>query len=71
MEYKFIAAALAVIPIIGIGFGMGHIGATIANAIAKNPEAEPKIFKSGIISLALCEALGLFSLLVALLIIYA
>ena len=60
-----IGAGLAVI---GAGRGIGQIGGQAADAIARQPEAGPRIFTTMIISAALIEGVSLFAIVVCLLV---
>jgi F-type H+-transporting ATPase subunit c len=60
-----IGAGLA---IIGAGRGIGQIGGQAAEAIARQPEAGPRIFTTMIISAALIEGATLFAIVVCLLV---
>jgi F-type H+-transporting ATPase subunit c len=60
-----IGAGLA---IIGAGRGIGQIGGQAAEAIARQPEAGPRIFTTMIISAALIEGVTLFAVVVCLLV---
>jgi F-type H+-transporting ATPase subunit c len=59
-----IGAGLAVI---GAGRGIGQIGGQATEAIARQPEAGPRIFTTMIISAALVEGVSLFAVVVCLL----
>lgn len=67
---RYLAAALAVIPLFGVGMSMGNLFSTWLNSVARNPEAEDKMRSVGMLGFALTESIGLFSLLVALLILF-
>lgn len=59
-----IGAGLA---IIGAGLGIGRIGGSATESIARQPEAGDRIFTTMIISAALIEGATLFAVLIALL----
>lgn len=71
MESNFIYVGLTVIGagliVIGAGFGIGKIGSSAMEAIARQPEASGKIQASMIISAALIEGAALFGVVTALL----
>jgi F-type H+-transporting ATPase subunit c len=50
--------------IIGAGLGIGRIGGSATEAIARQPEAGPRIFTTMIISAALIEGATLFALVI-------
>jgi F-type H+-transporting ATPase subunit c len=52
--------------IIGAGRGIGQIGGSATEAIARQPEAGPRIFTTMIISAALIEGATLFALVICL-----
>lgn len=65
-----IGAGLAVIALAGVGVGIGNIFAALVNSIARNPEARPHVFSLGMLGFALTEAIALFALLIAFLILF-
>ncbi|WP_366917893.1 ATP synthase F0 subunit C [uncultured Gimesia sp.] len=54
------------ITIIGAGFGIGKIGASAVEAIARQPEATNKIQTAMIIAAALIEGATFFALIICL-----
>jgi F-type H+-transporting ATPase subunit c len=62
-----IAAVGAGIAVLGVGLGIGRIGGSAMDAIARQPEASGKIQTAMIIAAALIEGAGLFGIVVALL----
>jgi len=68
---KFIAVGLSVIGMAGAAIGVGNIFVAMLTGIARNPESEDKLKKYVYTGAALVEAMGLFSLLLALLLIFA
>jgi F-type H+-transporting ATPase subunit c len=68
---KYIGAGLAVIALMGVGVGIGNIFATLISSIARNPAARNQVFGIGILGFALTEAVALFALLIAFLILFA
>lgn len=67
---KMIGAGLAVLPLFGVGLGIGSIFSTLISSVARNPEARKDVFTIGILGFALTEAVALFALLVAFLILF-
>jgi F-type H+-transporting ATPase subunit c len=61
------AAVGAGLAVIGAGIGIGRIGGSAMDAIARQPEAYSKIQLAMIISAALVEGVALFAVVVALL----
>ncbi len=68
---KMIGAGLAVIALAGVGIGIGNIFSALVTAIARNPAARSEVFGIGILGFALTEAIALFALVVALLLLFA
>jgi len=62
-----IAALGAGLAVLGVGFGIGKIGSSAMEGIARQPEAASKIQTAMIIAAALIEGAGLFGIVVALL----
>jgi F-type H+-transporting ATPase subunit c len=62
-----LAAVGAGIAVIGAGLGIGKIGGSAMEAIARQPEAASRIQTAMIISAALIEGAALFGIVVALL----
>jgi len=61
-----LAAIGAGLAVIGAGLGIGRIGESAMEAIARQPEAANKIQTAMIISAALIEGVALFAVVVAL-----
>ncbi len=57
--------------VIGAGLGIGKIGGSAMDAIARQPEAEGKIRGTLLLSLAFMEALTIYGLVVALALMFA
>ncbi|RYM33964.1 ATP synthase F0 subunit C [Brumimicrobium glaciale] len=62
-----IAAIGAGIAVLGAGLGIGRIGSSAMDAMARQPEAASKIQTGMIISAALIEGVALFGVVVGLL----
>jgi F-type H+-transporting ATPase subunit c len=62
-----IAAIGAGIAVLGAGLGIGRIGSSAVEGIARNPEASGKIQTAMIIAAALIEGVALFGVVVGLL----
>ena len=67
---KAIGAGIAVIALMGVGVGFGNIFSTLVSSIARNPAARNEVFGIGILGFALTEAVALFALLIAFLILF-
>ena len=66
---KTVGAGIAVLPLLGVGIG-GNIFSSLVNSIARNPSARNDVFGIGILGFALTEAIALFALVVALLLLF-
>lgn len=60
---KLIGAGLATIGLVGAGAGVGIVFGSLIQAIARNPQQEPKLFRFAILGFALTEAVGLLALM--------
>lgn len=67
---KFIGVGLTTLGMFGAALGVGNIFVSVINGIARNPSTENQLSKYGFIGAALVEAMGLFALVVALLIMF-
>ncbi len=66
-----VGAGLAMIAGLGPGIGEGYCGGKAVEAVGRQPEASGSITKQMIIGDALAETTGLYSLIIALLLMYA
>ncbi len=68
---KMLAAALAVaVGVTGPALGEAHIAGKTMEAVSRNPEMGGKMFTNMLISMAFVESLGVYSFLVALIIMF-
>jgi F-type H+-transporting ATPase subunit c len=67
---KLIGAGLAVIGLGGVGIGIGNIFASFVTAVARNPAAQAKVFPFTMLGFALVEAVALYALLIAFLVLF-
>jgi len=67
---KLIAAGLASISISGSGVGIGIVFAGLITAVARNPQLQKQLFIYAILGFALTEAIALFGLMMAFLILF-
>ena len=67
---KALGAGIAVISLAGVGLGMGNIFSSMVSSVARNPSARDVVFPIGILGFALTEAVALFALLIAFLILF-
>ncbi len=67
---KLIGAGLAVVGLAGVGVGIGNIFASMISSVGRNPAAAPNVQGFMWIGFALVEAVALYALLIALLILF-
>lgn len=68
---KFLGAGLATIGLAGAGVGIGTVFGALVVGISRNPSLRDELFKMAILGFALTEAIALFSLMMAFLILFA
>ena len=71
MALKYVGAGLMGTGMLGAAIGVGLVFAAMLNGVARNPGAEGTLAKYVYIGAGLSEAMGLFALVIALLLIYA
>lgn len=70
--YKLLAAGICMgIGAIGPGVGQGIVASKALEAIGRNPETASKITPLMFVSMAVTESTGIYSLVVALIILFA
>lgn len=68
---RYFGAALAItIPLSCVGLALGHLFSTLISSVARNPASRPQVFGIGMLGFALTEAIALFALLIAFLILF-
>merc|ERR1711890_35963 len=67
---KFIGAGAATVGVAGSGAGIGTVFGSLIIGYARNPSLKPQLFSYAILGFALSEAMGLFSLMMAFLILF-
>ncbi len=67
---KMIGAGLATIALFGVGIGIGNIFSTLIATVGRNPSVQQRVFPFAIIGFALVEAVALFALLIAFLVLF-
>ncbi|SDG46073.1 F0F1 ATP synthase subunit C [Roseospirillum parvum] len=68
---KMIGAGLAAIGMIGAGIGVGNVWASFINTVGRNPAAKGEIGANIWIGFAVTEAIALFALVVALMVLFS
>jgi F-type H+-transporting ATPase subunit c len=67
---RYIGAGAACIGLAGVGVGIGMIFANLVSSIGRNPAARGSVFGVGMLGFALTEAVALYALLMAFLILF-
>lgn len=67
---KMVGAGLAVIGLGGVGAGIGNVFSSLISSIARNPSARGQVFGLAMLGFALVEAVALYALLIAFLILF-
>ncbi|MFZ1627003.1 MAG: ATP synthase F0 subunit C [Candidatus Moraniibacteriota bacterium] len=69
---KMIGAALAMgLGALGPGIGLGILASKALEAIGRNPEAQPKVQTTMILAIAVTEAVAIYALVIALMILFS
>jgi len=68
---KCIGAGLATFGLAGAGIGIGNVFASLLTSTSRNPSLKDELFKTAILGFALTEAIALFSLMIAFLLLFA
>ncbi|ETN59947.1 hypothetical protein AND_008448 [Anopheles darlingi] len=68
---KLVGASLATIGVAGSGVGIGTVFGSLMLGYARNPPLKQQIFSYAILGFALSEAMGLFCLMMAFLMLFA
>ncbi|PAA60472.1 hypothetical protein BOX15_Mlig000661g1 [Macrostomum lignano] len=68
---KYIGAGAATVGVAGSGAGIGNVFGNLVIGYARNPSLKQQLFSYAILGFALSEAMGLFCLMMAFLILYA
>ncbi|MAS86860.1 MAG: F0F1 ATP synthase subunit C [Micavibrio sp.] len=67
---KLLAAALALLPLFGVGIGLGMIFSSYNHAVGRNPSSVQVLDKKFFLTFALTEALAIFALVISLIILF-
>jgi F-type H+-transporting ATPase subunit c len=70
MVSKGLGAGLATIALAGVGAGIGIVFGSLIHSVSRNPSLSKQLFGYAILGFALSEAMALFALLVAFLILF-
>jgi F-type H+-transporting ATPase subunit c len=68
---KLLAASLAIgLGALGPGIGLGLIGYAMLTGVARNPEAQGRMFTNMILMAGLTEAVAIYALVISILLIF-
>ncbi len=67
---KLLAAALALLPMAGVGIALGMIFSSYNEAVGRNPSATELLDKKFFLTFAFTEALAIFALVISLIILF-
>lgn len=67
---KLIGAGLATIALAGAGAGIGNVFGSLVIAVSRNPNEKDELTRLAILGFALTEAIALFALMMAFLILF-
>jgi len=67
---KLIGAGLSTIALAGVGAGIGTVFSALITSVARNPNLMKQLFGYAILGFALTEAIALFALMMAFLILF-
>ena len=67
---KLIGAGVATVGLAGAGVGIGSVFGAFLIALSRNPSLEQKLFRFTIMGFALSEAVALFALMMAFLLLF-
>ena len=68
---KIIGSGIATVGVAGSGAGIGTVFAGLITGYARNPSLKQQLFTYAIMGFALSEAIALFALMIAFLLLYA
>ena len=68
---KLIGAGLSTIGLAGAGVGLGNVFGSLVLGVSRNPNEKDELFRLAILGFALTEAIALFALMMAFLILFA
>lgn len=71
IEFKVLGAGTATVAMAGAGVGIGVVFGSFLIAYSRNPNIEKELFNYAILGFALTEAIALFGLMMAFLILFA
>lgn len=69
-SFKYIAIGLMAFGMLGASIGVASIFASLLNSVSRNPAQQGKLFQYAIIGAGMSEALGIFSFMIALILMF-
>ncbi|MCF8462771.1 MAG: F0F1 ATP synthase subunit C [Rickettsiaceae bacterium] len=69
-SFKYIGVGLTVIGMFGAALGVSNIFASLLNSMSRNPTASEQLQRMAFVGAGLTEAMGLFSFVLAILILF-
>ncbi len=67
---RLLAAALALLPMLGVGIALGMIFSSYNQAVGRNPSAAEILDKKFFLTFALTEAIAIFALVISFMILF-
>ena len=67
---RLLAAALALLPMLGVGIGLGNLFSSYNIAVGRNPASAEILDKKFFLSFALTEAIAIFALVISFMILF-
>jgi F-type H+-transporting ATPase subunit c len=67
---RMIGAGIACVALVGAGIGIGNVFGSYLSGALRNPGAAQGQYTNMLLGFALCEATGLFGLLIAMIILF-
>ena len=71
IHLKYIGVGLMALGMLGAALGVSNIFSSLLSSIARNPSASDQMQRMAFIGAGLAEAMGLFSFVIAMLLIYS
>jgi len=71
VSLKFIAVGFMAFGMLGAALGVGNIFSSLLGSVARNPSAGDQLQRMAFIGAGLAEAMGLFSFVIAILLIFS
>ncbi|MEC9344911.1 MAG: F0F1 ATP synthase subunit C [Pseudomonadota bacterium] len=68
---RMIGAGIATVALAGVGIGLGNIFGSFVSGALRNPGAANRVFGNLLLGFALTEAVALFALVIAFLILFS